>query len=499
MKNLGRSLIAIIIGLVLAACGAPRQAESTPTPTVATSTPAPSVTPSITLSPTQSSSPTASLTPTVTPPSKPHYVISAQLDYAYRHLVVEQSVAIPNPADEPISELMLVVQPHHHANVFTLRDISWGDGQVVEAYTLEGIRLRIPLEQPVAPGEERTLALEYEIWLPQLVESEDVGPTPFGYTTRQINLVDWYPFVPPYQPGEGWVVHNPWYYGEHLVFPVADFDIALTLKNAPNGTMIAASAPDGGDEQTHRYHLENGRNFVFSVSPSYHRFEQQVGDTTVLGYVFGQYQSPGVAAFDATVEAFKLYSELFGPYEQPSLTMVQADFLHDMEYQGLHFLSRGFFNTYDEEMGSFLITIAAHETAHQWWYGIVGNNQALEPWLDEALATYSERLFYEHLYPDALTWWKEQRVQYYQPSGWVDSVLHYTDGYLPYRDAVYLRGALFLHDTRTSIGDEAFFAFLKDYAATYRYDIATRQDFFTTLSKHSQADLSDLLAIYFQE
>jgi len=45
-----------------------------------------------------------------------------------------------------------------------------------------------------------------------------------------------------------------------------------------------------------------------------------------------------------------------------------------------------------------LIDIGVHETAHQWWFASVGNNQALEPWLDEALATYSERLFYEKNY-----------------------------------------------------------------------------------------------------
>jgi aminopeptidase N len=31
----------------------------------------------------------------------------------------------------------------------------------------------------------------------------------------------------------------------------------------------------------------------------------------------------------------------------------------------------------------------AHEVAHRWWYGLVGNHSVYEPWLDEALATYS--------------------------------------------------------------------------------------------------------------
>ena len=33
-----------------------------------------------------------------------------------------------------------------------------------------------------------------------------------------------------------------------------------------------------------------------------------------------------------------------------------------------------------------------HEVAHQWWYGIVGNDEFHDPWLDEGFATWTERL-----------------------------------------------------------------------------------------------------------
>jgi aminopeptidase N len=38
-----------------------------------------------------------------------------------------------------------------------------------------------------------------------------------------------------------------------------------------------------------------------------------------------------------------------------------------------------------------------HEIAHQWWYGLVGDDQSREPWLDESFATYS----HEWLVPNA--------------------------------------------------------------------------------------------------
>ena len=50
---------------------------------------------------------------------------------------------------------------------------------------------------------------------------------------------------------------------------------------------------------------------------------------------------------------------------------------------------------------------------------------------------------------------------------------------------------------RESIGDDAFFAFIKDYTENHAYQIATASDFFETLSTHSDVDLSPILAEYF--
>ena len=172
-----------------------------------------------------------------------------------------------------------------------------------------------------------------------------------------------------------------------------------------------------------------------------------------------------------------------------------------MEYDGLYFLSNGFYNLYQGTPGEYLIAIAAHETAHQWWYALVGNDQAMEPWLDEALCTYSERLFYEHLYPEALEWWWAYRVNYYDPRGWVDDTIYnphgYQNAYRSYRDAVYLNGARFLEDLRNLIGDEAFFSFLKDYTANYSRRITTSAEFFQLLEGYHQKDIQPLKDKYF--
>jgi len=95
-------------------------------------------------------------------------------------------------------------------------------------------------------------------------------------------------------------------------------------------------------------------------------------------------------------------------------------------------------------------------------------------------------------------WWWNFRVYDFQPTGWVDASIYDLGSFRPYTDAVYLRGAEFMEDLRVRVGDEAFFAFLKDYAAQMAYKRATAEDFFRILRQHTSADSSDILNSYFQ-
>ncbi len=474
--------------------GQPASASATPT---ADPLP-PTAAPTATRPPT--AAPVASPTPNLKPSNsslKPRYTLSAVLDYGWKTLTASERVEIPHPGNGDPSEIVLVVPPNGYPGVFQLDSLAWGDGSPVAAYTLDGVRLTIPLDSPWNLDETRTLSMTFTLNLPPVERGEEFGPNPFGCTSRQVNLTDWHPFVPPFIEGE-WRVHNPWFYGEYLVYPQADYDVEIRLENAPAGTVIAASGLDTGDEAVHRYRVEAARTFVWSVSPEYRVYRREIGEVTLLGYAFPFDAVGGEAAFDATVEAFELYNQRFGPYPHESLTMVQADFNHGMEYDGLYFLSRAFYNTYDGTAATYLVSIAAHETAHQWWFGLVGNDQALEPWLDEALCTFTERLFYEALHPDALDWWQAYRVDYYEPQGRVNLSIYDYEGYRPYRDAVYLNGMNFLTDLRARVGEEAFSAFLQDYLTRERGKIATAEDFFAILRGHSDADLSALLARYFR-
>jgi aminopeptidase N len=126
------------------------------------------------------------------------------------------------------------------------------------------------------------------------------------------------------------------------------------------------------------------------------------------------------------------------------------------------------------------------------------NDQALEPWLDESLSTYSELIFYESQYPDLVPWWWSYRINFFEPSGYIDIPVYQGQNDDIYKRIVYFNGTHFLRDLRSRIGDEAFYAFLKDYYAQEKDQIATNEDFFRILDVHTDEDYSDIVRGYFR-
>ncbi|HUV29168.1 MAG TPA: M1 family metallopeptidase [Anaerolineales bacterium] len=446
--------------------------------------------------------PNTPLVPSQTPEDNPeqltHYKFEATLNYAQHHLVVDEQIRYTNRSSEPISDLLLIVEPARYPGAFTLIELTWQDGQPILDYTRELGLIRIPMNEALQPGDKTGLSISYELNLPSPGPSYYGRPVHFGYSIRQTNLVDWYPFIPPYEPGQGWVAHKPGAFGEHLVYEMSDFDVNIRLSDSNPDLLIAACAPGVLDDDWWRYHFEGARNFSWSISDQYVLSTSTVDSVVVMSYYFPLDSKAGEAVLQTTSESLAVYNDLFGPYSHQTLTVVEADFLDGMEYDGLYFLSKGFYNLYSGGLDDYLTAIAAHETAHQWWYSSIGNDQALEPWLDESLSTYSERLYYEKIHPQGLDWWWTYRINYYNPRGWVDGSIYNPQGYLAYRDAVYLNGALFLEDLRNIIGDESFFDFLEDYSHEFDQQIATTNDFFALLGKYSQEDISPLLDEYFQ-
>ena len=483
--------------LISTACASP-----TPTP-LPTEIVAPVATlPSSTPTPLPTETATTTLTPTPQPSlARPQYDLDLRLNFTTKIATVDQTIAYPNGTGETLNNLVFAVEPNLWSGGFKMNLLSI-EKQPVINYVLDGQKLDMSLPWPLPPGEIVTIHLSYELVLPEMLaysNPEDVRPQIYGYSERQTNLVDWYPFVVPYEPGKGWMLYNPWYYGEHLVYDLADFNVLITFTDGSVPPIAASGAEvESGKSGSRRFVLEAGRSFALSMSLYYKVASEQVGEVTVYSYYFAFFEVAGNALLQTTVEALQVFDEKFGPYRHKTLTAVQGDFNDGMEFSGFYFISRDILNLYRGDPKDYLVIIGAHETAHQWWFDSVGNNQATEPWLDEALATYSERIYYETVHPDLVKWWWDYRYFVFREPGFVDTPIYDGGGLRPYRDKVYFTGARFLEDLRTRVGEEIFFAFLKDYYTQFEGRRATTADFFRVWRENSSADISDLMTKYFK-
>jgi hypothetical protein len=458
---------------------------ATTIPTV-TATPFPTATPIL---------PTATSVPA---PERAKYILDTTLDYDAHTVAVDEIIFYPNHTGDQLNTLVMAIEPNLWQGGFTLSSISI-DGTPTTTYSIDGQRLDIALADFFQPEQMMTIKIQYSLSLPVIEETDPnvTRPRIYGYTKRQTNLTNWYPFIVPYING-GWVLHEPWYYGEHLVYEAADYEVDLKFTDPATAPIVASSGAPEPQADFTKYTITSARSFAISASRDYQVASLQVGDVTVSSYYFPLSNAPGQAVLQTSAEAIQVFGQRYGPYPHKTLSIVMADFKDSMEFSALYFHSPLYYEQYDGDLMNYLTFIGVHETAHQWWFEQVANDQAQQPWLDEAMATYSERVYYETLHPDLVSTWWTYRVDFFKPQGFIDIPIYDAQGFEPYRTSVYLKGAHFFEELRARIGDEAFFAFLQDYLMQGRGKILTSNDFFRILSEHTGTDYSDIVRQYFQ-
>ena len=500
-----KTILPIIVGLALLMACSP-YIKSSQYPTIpAEPTLAPTLTNTVQLLESTPTDTTAATQVRPAIPDIPIMTLDVLLDYDNHWAEVSETIIYPNITGIPLTYLVLAIESNFWPGAFNLSSATV-DGTPVSP-VLDEQYMEIQLPNVLQPEMTTELKFQYTLDLPVL-RDPGIGErnlTTFGYSNRQLNLSNWYPFVVPYDAEKGWQLNDPWLSGEYLVYPLADYMVHLHFSDPANPPIVAASGSELPTLQTgpasnfHHYILGRGRAFAISASYEYQVSEQNEGGVLVRSYYFPEHQSAGEAVLQTTAQAVRIFSEKFGPYPHLSLSAVEADFDDGMEYSGLYFLSNVYYAQYDGTPMNYATLLSAHETGHNWWFEQVANDQAWEPWLDEALTTYSELIFLESAYPDLTNWWWDFRVNKYNPKGWVDSSIYTGGKFRPYVNAVYLRGAQFLQDLRLRMGDEAFFAFLRDYLDQMDGSIATKENFLTILREHTSADLSDIIAEYFQD
>ena len=224
---------------------------------------------------------------------------------------------------------------------------------------------------------------------------------------------------------------------------------------------------------------------------------QRVGDYNgipIETWVFAQQRDAGFHDFAVpTKDALAFYSEWIGPYSYEKLANVQSNSVSGgMEAASAIFYSAG------SVVGTRPVrwrNVVIHEIAHQWFGNAVTESDWNDVWLSEGFATYFTLLFIEHAYGRdefvaglrdsrrAVIDFDRKRPDY--------RVIHanLTDMADVTTAMTYQKGSWVLHMLRQEIGDDRFWAGIRDYYALYRDRNATTADFRVAMERAAGRDL----------
>jgi aminopeptidase N len=185
----------------------------------------------------------------------------------------------------------------------------------------------------------------------------------------------------------------------------------------------------------------------------------------------------------------KLFSRLFGPYPLSAgytVVVTDDDLEIPLEAQGISVFGA---NHCDGRRGSE--RLIAHELAHQWFGNSVTARRWRDIWLHEGFACYAEWLWSENAGgPKAA----ELARQYHQRLATAPQDLLLCDPGPSdmFDDRVYKRGALTLHALRGIVGDDRFFALLRDWTARHRHGTVVTDDFTGLAANYADVSLRPL-------
>jgi hypothetical protein len=417
-----------------------------------------------------------------------------RVDYKAKTAAVSATLVFHNREADPISVIVLDVQANQWADGFQLLDIKV-NGEPAN-YALDLNQLQVSLAEPLATDCGLEIGLEFQLRPAEIRDGLRSYRGFYGYSPRQLNLGHFLPTVAARLDGS-WRIHEPIGIGEQVVYDVADWHVRVSVDDAADALVLAAPGNVTVlGANAWEITLRNSRDFAISLSDEMIAAEMQVNDNlTVEVYTFAdaQINANGFRLDGAdhvlreAEKALALFEQQFSPYSRERFVIVQGDFPDGMEFTGLVFVGGAWFTNFDGGVRNYLTLISVHEIAHQWWYARVGNDSALNPWLDEALATYSEYLFIEEHYPADKNWWWTFRVAGFFPQGEVDSSVYEFATARAYINAIYLRGVQMLHNLRVDIGDEDFFKLLRHYLAAGDGKIADPMLFWRQLSPDQRA------------
>jgi len=415
------------------------------------------------------------------------------------HVTGTEEVRYTNAEDAALKQVELRLFPNILGGEMKTSNVQVDGESVTPNFDLQNSLMIVPFAKPLEPNQSAVLSMDFAVTVPQSVE------TNFGvlaYVDDVLALAHAYPMICVYDD-EGWNAEIPPQSGD---VTYADESFYIVKVTAPKDLTLVTTgrtlaSDDAGGRQILSIASGPARDFYLAASPNYTETSQTFGEVTIHSYAEEKFKKGAQMALEVASRAIKDYGARYAPFPYTEFDIVSTPTLAlGIEYPGMVAITSRIYDVDSDYRGTpteiYMESTVAHETGHQWFYSLVGDDQLDDPWLDESLTQFATLQYYTDEYGESGARGFRSSLE----GRWASvnnekipiglPVAKYSDR--EYGAIVYGRGPLFFVALRDEMGTEAFDAFMKDYTTTLSWKISTPETLQSIAEKHCNCDLQSL-------
>ncbi len=369
------------------------------------------------------------------------------------------------------------------ATGMTVDAVEWLGASGPAAYSFVENRLAIELLQPSVEGSSAAVRISYH---GQPATGLQIGETRNGHRAFfsdnwPIKARHWLPTIDhPYDKATA----------EMMVTAPAHYQVIS------NGLLVEETDLADGRRFTHWRQSVPIPVWLNALGVT-HFAVQRLGEVRgipVETWVFAADRDAGFFDFAVpTPHALEFYIDRIGPYSYEKLANVQSTSVGGgMESATAVFYGQA---SVTGERTERWRNVIIHEVAHHWWGNSVTEEDWDDVWLSEGFATYFTTLFVEHAYG------RDEMVELLEAAR--DYIFEFSLEHPDYTIVhdnlndmsqvltrnIYQKGGWTLHMLRELVGDEIFWAGIRDYYRRFRNASATTADFQASMERAADAEL----------
>jgi tetratricopeptide (TPR) repeat protein len=405
------------------------------------------------------------------------YDVSASLDTAGQSLIATARVTFA------AAEASRVVEVELHPNL-NVTAVKGEDGKLLPSVRdlQNPLILRTTLASPVAAGARVTLTYSYA----GVLANEENSPVP-GVRVASINRDGAYLLL-----ASRWIPLTG--YPSNRYTATFHIDVPDTFAVAGTGTgksgtptPIANKTGEPGGRLLYAFRSDIPAPVGTFVAGNLQLSPEQAEGINIAVYAPRAASGKAKEFAGGVARAVTTFSDLFGPLQDPGMTLIQLPdgSLRSYAAPGVLLLAQ---RVWDPKGSERMI---AGLVAAQWWGDGVLPASAADAWISDGLARYSESLYAEASAgrEAGLRAVDEFAVGalMYEDAAPVSQAQRLAPGTSDYRSVVMNKGAMIFHMLRAQIGDVAFKSLLHDFYARYSGKNARNEDFEAMAIEKAQA------------